>query len=83
MALPDPRIYDDARVSELLAESGEVLQLLLRHGFTPLGNPALRSALAPTVTLAQAIRLRGLSSEAAAQLRRELASLLDPEPACR
>jgi hypothetical protein len=76
-------VHDDVRVSELLAASVEVLPLLVRHGFTPLQNPAMRAALAPTVTLAQAIRLRGLSDHAAEDLRRELSALLDGPAPCR
>lgn len=83
MTAADHRRYDDVRVSELLEASDEALALLVRHGFAPLRNAAMRAALAPTVTLAQAIRLRGLSDAAASQLRRELVSLLDGEPACR
>lgn len=78
-----PTSYDDVRVSELLAASDEVLPLLVRHGFAPLRNPAMRAALAPTVTLAQAIRLRGLSDGAAASLRRELRGLLSGVASCR
>jgi len=68
--------YDDVRVSELLEASPEVLPLLLRHGFAPLRNAAMRAALAPTVTLAQAVRLRGLSASAAQELRCDLVELL-------
>lgn len=60
------------RVSALLAEAPEVLPCLVRHGFTPLANPAMRRALAPTITLAQAVRLRGLSEAEAASLYAEL-----------
>lgn len=67
---------DDARVSDLLAASDAVLPLLVRYGFVPLANPALRAALAPTVTLAQAIRLRGLPDGDAVALRAELDAAL-------
>lgn len=60
------------RVSTLLAQAPGVLPCLLRHGFTPLANPAMRHALAPTVTLAQAVRLRGLSDAQAEALYAEL-----------
>jgi hypothetical protein len=67
------------RVSTLLAHSPAVLDCLIRHGFTPLRNPAMRAALAPTVTLGQAIRLRGLSPEVREALLADLAEVL----ACR
>lgn len=79
MTAADLDRYDDVRVSELLEASPEVLPLLVRHGFAPLRNAAMRAALAPTVTLAQAVRLRGLPPSAALELRRELVELL-PSP---
>lgn len=82
MAADVPRRFDDVRVSELLAASDRVLALLIRHGFAPLRNPAMRAALAPTVTLAQAVRLRGLSEDRADALRHELAALVEAAPAC-
>ncbi len=78
MTAADLARYDDVRVSTLLEAAPEVLPLLLRHGFEPLRNAAMRAALAPTVTLAQAVRLRGLSEAAALKLRRELVELLPP-----
>jgi len=69
----------DERVSTLLERSPEVLDCLVRHGFTPLRNPVMRAALTPTVTLAQAIRLRGLSSEAREALLADVSEVL----ACR
>lgn len=62
----------DARVSALLAAAPEALGVLVAHGFTPLADPLARRLLAPTVTLAQALRLRGLSDIRAAALLREL-----------
>ena len=78
MTAADLARYDDVRVSELLNASPEVLPLLIRHGFEPLRNVAMRAALAPTVTLSQAVRLLGLSETPALELRRELAELLGP-----
>lgn len=69
----------DERVSTLLERSPEALDCLIRHGFTPLRNPVMRAALTPTVTLAQAIRLRGLSTEESEALLTEFAEVL----ACR
>lgn len=82
-AANDADSLDDVRVSTLLDGSDAVLPLLIRYGFEPLRNPALRTALAPTVTLAQALRLRGLSATRAAELRRDLAAVLEGAPACR
>jgi hypothetical protein len=53
----------NTRVSVLLAKSPEVLPLLIESGFTPLQNPVMRAALAPTVTLRQALRLHPLGEE--------------------
>jgi hypothetical protein len=78
MTAADLARYDDVRVSQLLEAAPEVLPLLLRHGFEPLRSAVMRAALAPTVTLAQAVRLRGLSKVAALELRRELVELLPP-----
>lgn len=79
----DATALDDVRVSTLLAASDEVLPLLIRYGFEPLRNPVVRTALAPTVTLAQALRLRDLPEPRAAQLRRDLAAVLNGAPPCR
>lgn len=49
-----------ARVSDVIAAHPRALGLLIEHGFSLLAQPPLRRALAPTVTLAQAIRIRGL-----------------------
>lgn len=49
------------RVSELLDKDTGVLTILIEHGFTPLKNPLVRTALASNVTLGQAAGLRGLS----------------------
>lgn len=69
----------DERVATLLERSPGVLDCLIRHGFAPLQNPVMRAALAPTVTLGQAFRLRGLASEAREALLADLAEVL----ACR
>lgn len=63
------------RVSELLERHDQILPLLVRYGFTPLNNPALRRALAPTVTLAQALRLNPLPAEDRHELLEELIGL--------
>ena len=64
------------RVSDLIAADSRCLDVLVRHGFTPLRNPALRRVLAPTVDLGQAMLIRGLTPEAEASLLVELASLV-------
>lgn len=63
------------RVQALLDLAPEVLPCLIRHGFTPLENPVMRRALAPTVTLAQAAHLRGLSTDDLDALLGELAEI--------
>ena len=76
-------LYDGLRatnLSELLAAEPRCLEVLVRHGFTPLRQPALRRVLAPTVDLGQAARIRGLSAEAEAVMLAELAGLLEPGP---
>lgn len=69
----------ETRVSDLLALDPDVLPLLIEHGFTPLENPVLRAALAPTVRLEQAFGLASLSPA-----RRETLLLrLEEVVACR
>jgi len=70
------------RVSDLLAADGRCLDVLVRHGFTPLRQPALRRVLAHTVDLRHAVMLRGLGAAEEAALLAELAAVLAaPEPA--
>ncbi len=73
------------RVSDLLAADPRCLEVLVRHGFTPLRRPALRRVLAGTVDLGQAVQIRGLGPEAEAALLAELSALLTSpaEPALR
>ena len=72
--MTDPRHQRllDTRVQALIDASTEVLPCLIRHGFTPLENPVMRRALAPTVTLTQAARLRGLTDDAVEALLHDL-----------
>lgn len=51
------------RVARVLELHEAALDVLVEHGFTPLAQTHLRALLAPTVTLAQAIRLRSLPPE--------------------
>lgn len=60
------------RVSVLLECHPEALPILIEHGFTPLANPALRAVLAPTVTLGQALGIRGLDGADAEALLQAL-----------
>ncbi|MEX2501995.1 MAG: flavodoxin domain-containing protein [Trueperaceae bacterium] len=67
VAAPPPPSCDRLRamrVSEVLEAAPDALPLLLRSGFRPLADPRLRAVLAPTVTLEQAFRIRGLDDEA-------------------
>lgn len=52
-----------------------MLPVLIQHGFAPLAQPALRAVLAPTVTLAQALKIRGLNAERERELLRSLAAV--------
>ena len=49
----------DLRVSELIDRYPRALPMLIDAGFGPLAVPALRATLAPTVTLRQALWIRG------------------------
>jgi hypothetical protein len=63
------REVEDRLVADVLLIPG-ALDVLVRAGFTPLLQPALRTTLARTVTLRQACRLRGIALEPlAAELR--------------
>lgn len=66
----------DTRVSVLLEAAPAALGVLVAHGFTPLADPLTRRLLAPTVTLAQALRLRGLSDIRAEALLQELEAVM-------
>ncbi len=52
------------RVSSILDGHEDALDVLIKGGFAPLSNPVMRLALAHTVSLSQAFRIRGLSNEA-------------------
>lgn len=68
------------RVSDVLKLHDGALDLLIAHGFTPLAQSHLRALLAPTVTLAQASRLKSLSPAAQERLLADLQRLLATEP---
>jgi hypothetical protein len=78
-----PHAFLDRRVSELLAAAPGVLERLIEAGFAPLVNPAARALLAPTVTLRQAIALRGLDAVRTEALLASLAEVLPEGAACR
>lgn len=66
------------RVSEVLDTVPGALEVLVAHGFAPLAQPAMRRVLAPSVTLDQAIRLRGLAEPRRDALLRRLAAAALP-----
>lgn len=66
------------RVSRVIEAHPDALGVLIDGGFTPLANPAMRLALAPTVTLGQALRIRGLEDAAADALIDRLLTLTAP-----
>jgi len=77
-AVDDPTVGTTAellamKVSAILDARPAALDLLIVYGFTPLKQPHLRAILAPTVTLAQALRIR---SQSAAKERALLAELV-------
>lgn len=53
-------LTSELTVADVLARWPATLPVFLAHGFTPLANPALRAALAPRVTVAQAARMKGV-----------------------
>ncbi|MCC6309320.1 MAG: DUF1858 domain-containing protein [Trueperaceae bacterium] len=65
----------EARVSRILDAHPDALDTLVRHGFTPLVQAPMRFALAHTVNLGQAIRLRGLGEPEVAALLGALAAM--------
>lgn len=71
------------KVSALIEARPEALDLLIAYGFTPLKQPHLRAILAPTVTLAQALRIRSQSAEKERALLSELVALFTGRGAVR
>lgn len=47
------------RVSRIIEAHDDALDALIKGGFAPLANPVMRLAMAHTVTLGQAFRIRG------------------------
>lgn len=72
---PGSHLLLDSRVSDLLQRYPAMLPVLIQHGFAPLAQPALRAVLAPTVTLAQALKIRGLNAERERELLRSLVAV--------
>lgn len=64
-----------SRVSTIIDAHPDALDALIEAGFTPLANPVMRLALAHTVSLSQAFRLRSLSGEAEEELISRLLEL--------
>ena len=77
----DDRLREEllgTRVATLIEHYPAALHILVHAGFGPLAVPALRKALAHTVTLRQALKIRSLPSERDAELLEDLVKL-----ACR
>ncbi|HRP46905.1 MAG TPA: hypothetical protein PLT07_05090 [Trueperaceae bacterium] len=64
-----------ARVSTIIDAHDDALSTLIAHGFTLLSQAPMRWAMAHTVNLGQAFRLRGLSAEEQEGLLLALAQL--------
>lgn len=67
------------KVSAILASRPAALDVLIEHGFAPLKQPHLRAVLAPTVSLAQALRIRSLAAGHEQALLDELLALFKAE----
>lgn len=79
MRRDDDLTFDDLlelRVSELIDAWPATLQVLIDAGFTPLASAPIRVALAPTVTLRQAMRIRSLDALAQEELMRTLGEVV-------
>lgn len=63
------------RVSRIISAHADALDVLISGGFAPLANPVARMAMAHTVTLAQALRIRGLDDPEEQQLIARLLQL--------
>lgn len=74
------KVLMSARVSAIIDAHGYALDTLIRHGFTLLAQPQMRWAMAHTVNLGQAFRLRGLD---ASDQERLLAALTELGVAAR
>ncbi|HXG41468.1 MAG TPA: DUF1858 domain-containing protein [Dehalococcoidia bacterium] len=66
----------DMTVAQVIERVPGALELLIRRGFTPLADPELRAALAPTITIRGACELRGVDLES---LLRDLNALADAQ----
>lgn len=54
----------DQTVEQVLARYPHTLEILIQAGFTPLKNPVVRAAMAPTITIEGAAQRRGLNLDA-------------------
>ncbi|WP_232460765.1 DUF1858 domain-containing protein [Thermococcus barossii] len=68
-------ITEETNVAKLLKAYPESLKILVKYGFSPLENPAMRKTLARTITLKQAKRLLGMSNEKFKEMMEELKAL--------
>ncbi|HVC34880.1 MAG TPA: DUF1858 domain-containing protein [Chloroflexota bacterium] len=57
---PAIQVDADLTVAEVLVRWPATLDVFVRHGFTPLADPAQRARLAPTITVQQAATARGV-----------------------
>lgn len=63
------------KVASILEAHEGALEVLVAGGFEPLKNPVMRLAMAHTVNLSQAFRIRGLGDEAEAAIIKGLLDL--------
>ncbi len=63
------------RVSRILDAHEDALQVLIDGGFEPLANPVARLAMAHTINLGQAFRIRGQAEEEQEELIERLLAL--------
>ncbi|NJE75742.1 DUF1858 domain-containing protein [Thermococcus sp. ES12] len=68
-------IDENTNVARLLKAYPESLKILVKYGFSPLENPAMRKTLARTITLKQAKKLLGMSDERFNAMMKELKEL--------
>lgn len=63
------------KVSRIIEAHPDALDVLISGGFEPLANPVMRFAMAHTVNLEQAFRIRGMDDEAEDALVEKLLAL--------
>ena len=68
-------ITEDTNVAKLLKAYPQSLKILVKYGFSPLKNPAMRKTLARTISLKKAKKLLGMDGERFEEMMEELKSL--------